>query len=405
MSKRWNRLETWLTVLVVGLGLLLAVALGAFGYITTTAPLHSRPDDLPSVSRSDVAPEWDEAAARGRAIMRAALVEQNLPGLSVAVGVGGDIVWAEGAGWADLERQEPVAPETRFRIGTASVALTSAAAGRLLEHGRLSLDEEIQTWVPAFPPKPQPVTLRQLMAHVSGVRNDGGDEGPLLSEHCERPVDGLRAFADRPLLFEPGTQYHYSSYSWILVSAAVEAAAGEPFLAFMQKEIFEPLGMDATTADSTTQSTADRATSYFPRLAGDPRYGQHLMREIDHSCYAGASVFLSTPSDMVRFGMAMHSGKLLQPATVRTLQTTQRLASGEETGYGLGWDLEPVTLSGGPRIAVGHDGDVLGGKAASLMTIPELGLVVSVMSNISYTDTFGVAVKIAEAFAEPRGSR
>ena len=152
------------------------------------------------------------------------------------------------------------------------------------------------------------------------------------SEHCERPVDGLQHFAERSLLFEPGTQYRYSSYGWILVSAAVEAAADEPFLTFMRKQIFEPLGMDDTRADSATEPIPDRATFYFPRFAADPRYGPDLMREIDYSCYAGASAFLSTPSDLVRFGMAINSGKLLQPATVQLLQTSQRLPSGRGDG-------------------------------------------------------------------------
>ena len=180
---------------------------------------------------------------RARQIVRASLAEQNLPGLSVAIAAGGDIVWAEGFGWADLENHVPVTPDTRFRIGTASTALTSAAVGLLLEKGRLKLDEEIQTYVPAFPEKQWPVTLRQLMGHVAGVRNDGGDEGPLFTVQCERPVEALQYFEDSPLLFEPGTQYRYSSYGWILVSAAVETAAGEPFLSFMRKQIFEPLGM------------------------------------------------------------------------------------------------------------------------------------------------------------------
>ena len=250
----------------------------------------------------------------------------------MAVGVGGDIVWAEGFGWADLENRVPVTPDTRFRIGTASTALTSAAVGLLLEKGRLKLDDEIQTYVPEFPEKQWPVTLRQLMGHLAGVRNDGGDEGPLFSERCERPVDALQPFADGRLLFEPGTRYRYSSYGWILVSAAVEAAADEPFLTFMRKQIFEPLGMDDTRADSATEPIPDRATFYFPRFAADPRYGLHLMRPLDYSCYAGASVFLSTPSDLVRFGMAINSGKLLQPATVQLLQTSQRLASGRGDG-------------------------------------------------------------------------
>jgi serine beta-lactamase-like protein LACTB, mitochondrial len=136
--------------------------------------------------------------------------------------------------------------------------------------------------------------------------------------------------------------------------------------------------MDDTRADSATEPIADRATFYFPRFAADPRYGLHLMRPIDYSCYAGASAFLSTPSDLVRFGMAINSGKLLQPATVQLLQTPQRLASGEETGYGLGWDLETVTLAGEQTRVVGHDGPSrrLGGMVASLMTFPEHGIVV-----------------------------
>ena len=396
-----SRAQTWLALIVGAVGLLVAAILGLWTYASATAtPLHPNPQEVPSVTRSAPLPKWADAVEQGRQIVRAGLIEQNLPGLSVAVGVGGDIVWAEGFGWADLENRVPVSPEMRFRIGTASTALTSAAVGLLLEQGRLNLDDEIQTYVPAFPKKQWPVTVRQLMGHLAGVRNDGGDEGPLLSERCERPVEGLQHFAERSLLFEPGTQYRYSSYGWILVSAAVEAAAHEPFLTFMRKQIFEPLGMDDTRADSATEPIPDRATFYFPRFAADPRYGLHLMRQIDYSCYAGSSAFLSTPSDLVRFATAINSGKLLQPATVQLLQTSQRLPSGQETGYGLGWDLETVALAGKETRLVGHDGESLGGMVASFMTFPEDGIVVSVTSNISYADTYSLAVKIAQAFAE-----
>jgi len=102
--------------------------------------------------------------------------------------------------------------------------------------------------------------------------------------------------------------------------------------------------------------------------------------------------------------MATNSGKLLQPATVQLLQTPQRLASGQETGYGLGWDLETVTLAGKQTPLVGHDGDSLGGMVASFMTFAEHGIVVSVTSNTSYADTYSLAVKIAQGFAEQRRS-
>jgi CubicO group peptidase (beta-lactamase class C family) len=411
VSKSWNRTETWLGLIVLAVLLLILAITGLWVYVSATAtPLHPNPHDVTSVTHLAPLPEWADAVEQARQIVRAGLAEQNLPGLSVAVGVGGDIVWAEGFGWADLENRVPVAPDTRFRIGTASTALTSAAVGLLLENGRLKLDERIQAYVPEFPEKQWPVTLRQLMAHVAGVRNDGGDEGPLFSLHCDRPVEGVQPFAERSLLFEPGTQYRYSNYGWILVSAAVEAAADEPFLSFMRKQIFEPLGMDHTRADDTrvddtrddsaTEPRRDQATFYFPRFAADPRYGPDLMREIDYSCYAGSSVFLSTPSDLVRFGMAINSGKLLQPATVQLLQAPQRLPSGQETGYGLGWDLETVTLAGKRTTVVGHDGESLGGMVASLMMFREHGVVVSVTSNTSYAETSVVGLKIAQAFAE-----
>jgi CubicO group peptidase (beta-lactamase class C family) len=280
------------------------------------------------------------------------------------------------------------------------MALTSAALGLLLEDGRLKLDDELQTHVPEFPRKQWPLTLRQLMAHTAGLRTDGGDEGPLLSASCERPVEAFELFDQHPLLFEPGSQYHYSKYGWVLLSAAVEAAAGEPFMTFMRKRVFVPLDMDDTKSDFADAVTADQATYYFPRFAAEPRYGYHLMRAIDYSCYSGSSAFLSTPSDLVRFGLAVNGGKLLTLETVRMLQAPQRLTSGEDTGYGLGWDLETADIAGQPVRVTGHDGDSLGGMVASLLILRELGIVVAVTSNISYADTFTLATKIANAFAE-----
>ena len=399
-KKTWNRVETWVGLVVLGVALAITAIGGLWVYVSATAPtLHPSANDVTSVADARPAPRWAGAVEQGRQAVRATLAEQNLPGVSVAVGAGGEIAWAEGFGWANLENQVPVSPETQFRIGTASTVLTSAAAGLLLEKDRLKLDEKIQTYVPEFPEQQWPVTLRQVMGHVAGVRSDGGDEGPLFAEQCDRPVDALQHF-DATLRFEPGTEHRYSNFGWILVSAAVEAAADEPFLSFMRKQIFEPLGMDRTEADlATEEPVPDRVTPYFPRFAADPRYGPDVMRTINWSCYAGSSVFLSTPSDLVRFALAINGGKLLQPTTVQLLQTSQRLPSGQETGYGLGWDIEHVTLAGEQTRWVGHDGMVLGGNVASLMTFPERGLVVSVIANTSYADTQSLALKIAQAFA------
>jgi serine beta-lactamase-like protein LACTB, mitochondrial len=400
-----SRKQKWLALIAVPSFLLGVFVVGLFVYMNATArPLHPDPKGVPSVTQSSPSRQWTGAVELGRQLARAGLVQQNLPGLSVAVGAGSEIVWAEGFGWADLEKRVPVAPGLRFRTGGASMALTSAAVGLLLEKERLHLDAEIQTYVSSFPEKQWPVTLRQLMGHVAGVRKDGGDEESLFSERCERTSDGLKRFAEIPLQLEPGTQYKYSTLGWILVSAAVESAANEPFFSFVRTQILKPLGMTDTTPDSATEPIPDRATFYYPKFAADPRYGPQLAREGDYSCFAGAGAFLSTPSDLVRFGMAINSGKLLQPATVKMLQTPQPLASGEETGYGLGWDLETVSIAGETARQVGHDGEFFIGGSTSFITFPERGIVVTVMTNTSFADTRSIALKIAQAFAEQGSS-
>jgi CubicO group peptidase (beta-lactamase class C family) len=403
-------------------------------FVRLTAPrLHPDPKSAPCVGYSAPSPRSAAAAAKARRIALQHLSEKNLPGLSAAVGIHGDIAWAEGFGFADLSTRAPVTPDCRFRIGTASVALTSAAVGLLLEAGRLRLDDEIQTYVPEFPRKQWPVTLRELMAHTAGLDSDGGDEALLAAKHCERPVEALRYFAGEPLLFKPGSERRESSYGWIVVSAAIEAAANQPFPTFMRRRIFEPLGMRNTVPDPATVSapaeadddfplfnlirelifdprtrrapdahqakpSPERATSYFPRFIENPGYGLHLMRPVDYSCYAGSSGFLSTPSDLVRFAMAINGGALLKRATVDLLQTSQQLSTGEKTRYGLGWDLEPVVVRGKRMRAIGHNGDILGGMAASLLILPDYGIVVAVTSNISHADTLSLAAKIAEIF-------
>ena len=179
-----------LTLIGAGVFVVCVAGVGIYTFVmAVSTKLHPNPKDVPSVALAAPSPKWAAAVDQGRQLARAGLVQQNLPGLSVAVGVGGDIVWAEGFGWADMEKRVPVAPGMRFRIGHASKALTSAAVGLLLEKGRLHLNDDIQTYVPEFPKKPWPVTLRQLMGHVAGVRHYESEEDSTPTAHCDRAVE------------------------------------------------------------------------------------------------------------------------------------------------------------------------------------------------------------------------
>jgi serine beta-lactamase-like protein LACTB, mitochondrial len=396
---RWK--QNALTLIGGGVCVVFLAGLGIRTFVlAVSTKLHPNPKEVPSVTLAAPSPKWAAAVDRGRQVARAGLVQQNLPGLSVAVGVGGDIVWAEGFGWADMEKRVPVAPGMRFRIGHTSKALTSAAVGLLLEKGRLHLEDEIQTYVPGFPRKQWPVTLRQLMGHVAGIRHYGSEQDYGPTAHCERAADGLKSFADDPLRFEPDTQYGYSTYGWVLVSAAVEAVVKQPLSSFMAGQVLTPLGMTATTFDSTTEPIQDRLIFYQRRFTGDAGEGVVPATTLDYSCLAGAGAILSTPSDLVRFGMGINGGKLLQPDTVTTLQTPQVLTSGKETEYGLGWMVEEVTLAGEPTRMVHHASRSLRGGTTSFMTFPARGMVVAVTANIANAITRDIALNIAQAFAE-----
>jgi serine beta-lactamase-like protein LACTB, mitochondrial len=398
--------ETWLGVVVIAFGVAIAAAVGLFSLFNVISTrLYSDPKDVPSATHATPPQQWTEAVERGRTLARSIVVDGNLPGLSVAVGADDELVWAEGFGWADLEKRVAVTPATRFRIGHASKALTSAAVGLLLEKERLRLDDEIQTYVPAFPKKQWPVTLRQLMGHVAGIRHYRSEQDYMPTAHCARASEGLHSFASDPLLFEPQTQSRYSTFGWILVSAAVETASGQPFFEFMRTQIFGPLGMSDTTSDAGGTPMPNRATFYYPRFSGDTAFGPEWAKPVDYSCFAGAGGFLSTPSDLVRFALALDGEKLLHRATVRKLQTPQLLTSGEETDFGLGWVIERVPLAGGPTLVASHASRTLLGGSTSFMTFPEHGLVVAMTSNISYASTRHIALGIAEAFATRRRDR
>ena len=333
-------------------------------------------------------PAVDSARER----VREWVAKDNLAGASVAVGIDGQIVWAEGFGWSDLEQRVPVTPLTRFRIGSVSKPLTSVAVGLLYERGKIDLDAPVQKYVPSFPKKQWPISTRQLMGHIAGIRHYRGDEF-LSSKHYDSILEGLEIFARDSLLFRPGTKYSYSTYGWNLVSAVVEAAAGEPFLDFMRREVIAPLGLRHTVPGYMASIIPDRVRFYEHdkegRLVNAPY--------VDNSYKWAGGGFLSTPSDLVRFGFAMLDGKVLQPKTIEMLWTPLRLESGKSTGYGLGWNVRDVN---GHRV-ISHSGGSVGGTTA-FMIFPEQRMVVAVTTNLTDAETGPIANEVAELF-EPAG--
>ncbi len=312
------------------------------------------------------------AIEAARAVIHERLLEY--PGLSIAVGIDGTIVWAEGFGWADIEQRVAVRPTSRFRVGSVAKPMTASLLGLLYEEGKIDLDAPVQVYVPTFPDKRSPISTRLLAGHLAGIRDYEGDEF-LSAVHYDTVLDGLAIFAADPLEFEPGTEYQYTSYGWNLISAVIEGASGEDFLPQMQSRVFEPLGMLDTAADQNHLIVPERVRPYERRDDG-------LLYNapwVDNSYKWAGGGFVSTAQDLVRFGMAHIGPGFLEAATLRQWQTSQRTSDGAETGYGIGWTVG--TDSAGRR-TVGHGGGSVGGTTG-LMLLPDDGLVIAIISNMS----------------------
>lgn len=366
-----------------------------------TTPIHENARAVRSIASAAPANGSAQPIEEARRLARALVAGDNLPGLSVAVAMNGDVVWAEAFGWSDVEIHAALTPLTRFRLGALSKPVTAVAAARLYDQGRLDLDSPVQRYLPEYPEKQWPVTTRQLLGDVSGVqrlRGDNHNTDAMPVRHCESLDDAVQMVRDDPLRFEPGTEYRYSIWSWVLVSAVVERASGELFERFMSRRVFAPLSMTRTVLEETADLDDGPSRHVPPRSFFGIRLRPGDADRPDYSCLFGAGAFLSTPTDLVRLGSAMVKPGFLKEETIAAFETPTRLASGAATPYALGWTVGTAQLGGKPARVVSHRGSPRS-ASVSLLTFPDLGLAVAVAANVD--DARGVypfAMQAAELF-------
>lgn len=353
--------------------------------------------DIPSVEGVAAPLAHEEAVDSARAYARRLIKDAYMAGASIAVGKGGEVVWSEAFGWADLSHQEQATPATLYPVGSISKAMTAAAAGVLWEQGRLDFEAPIQTYLPDFPEKRWDINLRQLMSHTAGVKRSYGFGRILRQGECPDALTATLAVGEDTLMYEPGTDWTYSNFGYRLVGAAVESAADEPFLEFIDREVFDRIGMEATVPDLGDEGAVE-STKY------DRAAFRSLRRTdgVDMSCSMAPGGFLSTPEELVRFGYAMRRHEVLDSSTVEMFWTPQRLTTGESTGYGFGWYRENIRVGNDERSttpSIQHGGAVMGGRAI-LLILPEHDIVVAAMTN-SGNSVNGFANAVAGWFRDP----
>jgi len=343
---------------------------------------------LPALAQQPAALPPD-TAAKIEAAVQAELERQKIPGLSVAVAVDGELLFTKGFGFADLENSVPAKATTRFRTASIAKPQTAVAVMQLAEQGKLDLDAPIQKYCPAFPEKQWPVTARQVLGHLAGIRHYTRPGEASGTEHFFTLAESLRIFKDDPLLHEPRTRYFYSTYGFVLLGCAVEGASGMRFDAYMHQNVWSPAQMTSTRTDDQYQIIPERSRWYswlgeqqYARLPEAARaqaqpnsvYNASLH---DTSMKVPGGGLLSTSADLVRFALALLDARLVKPETRDRMWTRQKTSDGKDTNYGLGWGIGQMS---GVHI-ISHSGGQAG-SACLLTILPEKKVVVAVMTNM-----------------------
>lgn len=343
------------------------------------------------------------AADRARDILQDHVQEINVPAFSAAVAVDGKLVWSAAAGYADLEQRRKATPSTLFRIGSTSKAVTGTLFARMVDDSLVNVDAPISTYINDLSNSDWPqITPRQLASHTAGIvgyeenRDLIGVYGTMrLHNTLDDVVDGLEYFDDTNLLYEPGTDFHYSSFDITLLAVVLQEAGGAPFQKLMHKQVLEPLELDSPLPDAPHP---DRAVFYHVQEGQAQQW-----REVDLSMKLAGGGFMATPSDLARLGVAWLDDAFISPESRRKFWTPQTLTDGtvNEQNYALNWRVSEATE--GIPFTYMHHGGVSKGSMAWLAVIPEERMAVALTINtrvLPFHRWSGVFSDLVQTFAD-----
>jgi len=299
------------------------------------------------------------------------LVNQNrVPGLAITVLKAGEVVLQKGYGYADLENKIPVDPiNTIFRVASVSKPIAATALAQMVAEGYIALDASFYDYVPYYPKKKYDFTLRQLAGHTAGIRGYKGKEYALNKPYSIK--EGIEIFKNDDLLFEPGTNYLYNSYDWVLVSLAMQEVCKMPFEDYVGQKVMQPLGLKNTFVEEQGKPYKRAATFYTKN-----RLGFRKSVPVNNGYKMAGGGYQSTSREIAQLGQAYLERKITGKAILAQFLTSQTI-KGVPTYYGLGWEVSG-DKSGRPYY--GHVGNGVGGYA-NFFVYPKQHMVFSMLIN------------------------
>ncbi len=342
---------------------------------------------LPCAAQTDL-----NTSAIDQAVM-AEMKRQDLVGVAIGVLRGGKVVYVKGYGFADRETQTPVTVDTVFNWASNSKPLIAVRALQLMQAGQLDIDKPISAYISDLASQLRPLTTRQLLFHASGIphyRNGKLVASASLPGDVALQVDprvAVRRFEESPLIFEPGEKSEYSSHAYVLLSAVVQAAGGQPLQVQLDEGILEPLEMDSFQLDLPRQDQPNWTSGYRRRSNQVVKINDYA-----HFWKHGAGGYKSNVQDFAKFANALMTRQLLDADTTQKMWTRQTLNDGKLATYGLG----VVVEGSGKSLKISHNGSQDETRTRMVLyPAQEHGVVV--MCNTNHAETGRISTAIYQA--------
>ena len=292
------------------------------------------------------------------------------PGAALLVARGDQVLFRGARGEASVELGVPLKPDSVFRIGSVTKQFAAAGLLKLVEAGKVSLDDPLSKYLPDYPNAAK-ITIAQLLNHTSGVKSytgiPGVMAGPIRMDLTTAQL--IDTFKNQPVDFAPGAAWAYNNSGYVLVGAVIEAASGQPWHEYLRQTLFQPLGLTHTRWGDDHALIPGQVQGYTLSQGG-PAPANYASMSQPHA--AGALV--STVDDLLRWNRALHEGKVLRQDTYARMIQPEGAAQKEHYGYGL----EHTTLRGGDLLA--HGGGIFGAMSF-LLYLPASDVTVAIVQN------------------------
>ena len=302
------------------------------------------------------------------------------PGAAALVARDGAVLYENGFGFANLEKDIPITVETEFRIGSVTKQFTAAAILKLQEEGKLSVDDKLSQFIPDYP-RGDEVTIHHLLTHISGIKSYT-DKINFEDKEVTKPIASVEAhiesFKHDPYNFDPGETWSYNNSGYFLLGYIVEKVSGQSYGEYLKQAFFDPLGMKNTGVHYKGIMLKNEAIGYSYQ-DGEVE----VAPDWEMSWAGGAGALYSTVGDLYKWNEAIFNGKVLGAASLQAAFTPVTLNDGKvsQPKYGYGWMINE--FRGWKEL---QHGGGLPGFITSLARFPEQNITVTVLTNAAPPD-------------------